>query len=373
MTWTKKSAAPDYFNQSAAFLTLATGDSAFEWLIPWIPLALSYRIYKTSDFCALGPPPVAAPLTDVDFVGLIPSNPFTALLALAALRPRLEAIALERIFAGYCENIVTGGSTVVTQLVDVFNTTGLLYFGCAPAGSTSVTVTTVGLISGPNFDYDFQAASDCVGSGLVDAVVRGHNTAPGTALTATWNPSWPGWVFVSINTGQAHVRLDWTVPNAIGTFDFAPPAPTQPPSAIPPSTRSYATIADLGKELDAQESKLDLLVSAVSFLASTTALPPTIAAAPADATAAPLHTPGAIGYRVDVSGVPPGADEHFGPITKFHRVGRVSIGSVNGWLSSIDLEHSPMLIAPLPQGVDTIQVTCYPPATATVTALYPPK
>jgi hypothetical protein len=63
----------------------------------------------------------------------------------------------------------------------------------------------------------------------------------------------------------------------------------------------------------------------------------------------------------------------FGTPVKYFRAGRYTLGSANGWLPAVEIEHNPQLVAGLPSGVDRIQVVVNPPATATVTALLPVK
>lgn len=372
MAWTKKPAAPSSFNLQAAIAALITGDSVWAWLLDWLPLVPQVTV-DTAALCAAGPRTVA-PFTAADFV----SDPHLAFdRALSQLGPnidRIQSAAYDRVFGAYCENIVPSGppSTVTIEL-DV-PVGGAYPAGFQPGGATHVTIETVSLLSGTSFDYNFQANHTATPSGaFVDRVIRGINTTPGQILGADWTPSWEGFDFANLNTGGAHVRMVWTVPNPGGTFTHAPTPQAQPAGVLAPITNVYGTVADLGAELDRQELKLDIILGMLNLLSQRGIVGPTSADPPVPVTGAPVIAPGAIGYRIDVSGIPAGAGEMFGTPVKYHRIGRYTLGSANGFLPAIELEHAQTLVAALPPGVDRIQVVVNAPATATVTALYPPK
>jgi hypothetical protein len=373
MVWVAKGAAPAYFHESAAFLGLISGDTVWEWFIPWIPI-LPPTIRKTSDFCAEGPPPTPAPLSDLDFVGLLPGGPIGAVLDFITLRPRLEAIALDRIFGAYCESSVSipGSCTVLSTGLAPSSLDGTIVVDrtAFPAGYASM-----------QLRMDLACTSgfaDCHVNGFFGGAYVsdvGGQAGPfpmNLGAPHTWPIPTTTWDSYGIYTNGRGGSFTLLACGAAGTAHIPTPQ-AQPAGALPPATLAYPDIAALGAELDRQEFKIDQLIAMVEFLTSNAALAPATSDPPVDAAAGVKIAPHAIGYRIDVSGVPAGASESFATPTRFFKVARAAIGSVNGWLPTVEIDHTPFLIAPLPPGVDRIQVSVNAPATATITALYPPK
>jgi hypothetical protein len=149
---------------------------------------------------------------------------------------------------------------------------------------------------------------------------------------------------------------------------------TQPVGLPARTSTTAATLAGIAAEVDNLEFKLDHIEQLVDYLTGVTALPPSFADPPVPVVAdTPQDVTGAAGIIVTVSGIPAGADEQFGTPPKYHRLGRVTLGTADGWLPSFDLEHNPLVIMPIPAGVTRAEVTVRPPITATVTVLRPGK
>jgi hypothetical protein len=133
-------------------------------------------------------------------------------------------------------------------------------------------------------------------------------------------------------------------------------------------------IPDLGAELDNIELKLDWVTQTLMFIAGRTATPPIGADDPVAVDPdAPVEIGDSSGIIITVSGIPPGVGEDFGTPVRYHKLGRVTLGTPDGWLPSFDLEQNPLVITPIPAGVTRVQVAVRPPATATVILLRPPK
>jgi hypothetical protein len=381
MVWTPKAGAPAYFRLPDAFqgMVMAPG-SPVAWLLSWTPF-LDPIIYATADFCATGPPPSVLPLDTSDFIGIGNPSIVDRALVTAHLGSRLNEIARDQLFGLYCETpAVVGGQWTPYTCIDIPAVASPTVQGpdnlvAVPSGAqySQWQWTACTLHSWPGAPaQQLHVFHLNAGMGIVTHDQQLENFV-GDDVTHQHGPPMGGAAFVDAFSkwgaaGRFCVRF-WTT----GAVPYTPVAEPAPPGALPPAARVYANIPDLGAELDRQELKLDFIEGQVRFLTSLQALGPTHADTPADAAAGPLINRKAVAFRIDVAGIPPAAGETFGTPQKFHRLGYVTIGSVNGWLESIDLEHNPLLISPLPAGVDRCQVVVYPPATATITALLPDK
>lgn len=378
MVWTPKATSPVTFNLGAAVAALITGDSTWAWLLDWIPLLSPVQV-RTADLCAAGPR-VVAPFVAADFV----SDPHLAFdRALSQLGPnigRIQDAAFDRVFGAYCEQVTspTGGLTC-TSFAEVANytVTGnrefFATFQPIPAGTTKIRCHNIASNSNPT---GLRLVGYFNGSNVANPTdpnggVNGFNNVP---VGFTGDIPIPG----SINqlTAYADEHSTWNFSwchDSPTVESHAPTAQPQPAGVVAPVTRVYADIPSLGAELDRQELKLDVILGAVRLLAQRGVVGPTTADDPVPVTNAPVIAPGAIGYRIDIAGIPPGTGEMFGTPIKYHRIGRYTLGSANGFLPAVELEHATTLVASLPAGVDRIQVVVNAPETATVTALYPPK
>jgi hypothetical protein len=365
VAWQKKAAAPATANLADAFLASITGDATWGWLVNWIPL-MDVVTIDVAGFCAAGPPPDPGPLTPLDFFGPTRPTPIGEIANRAALILKLQQIGQARLFGAWCENPVpatTGcGPDVPPNYVESGWNTMFV-----PAGTNEVFVAGG---HGGNVQQVFYSTTATPQTIDWSHGLAWRTVAPDIYIDNDGRAT-DRWMEIRVN---AFRPTAYRLCGAAAHTDVYNPTPQPiPAGTIPPTTRIYNTIADLGAELDRQEFKLDVIRSFVAFLTANAALGPQYADPPVAAAAGVLIKPGAVGYRIDVTGIPAGADEMFGTPPKYHRLGRATIGSANGWLPAIDLEHNPMLIAPLPPGVDRIQVVCNAPATATITALFPGK
>jgi hypothetical protein len=104
------------------------------------------------------------------------------------------------------------------------------------------------------------------------------------------------------------------------------------------------------------------------------ALPAAFSDDPVDASGeTPIDLVDANGIIVTLSGIPAEADIGFGTPPILYRVGRVTFGTDTAWFPSFELEHNPLVIAPLPPGVTRVVVSTRPPVAATVVILRPGK
>lgn len=373
MAWSRKSTAPASVNLTQAFIALVTGDPIWGWLVDWMPLIPDALIDVTA-LCAAGPPPAVAALSPLDFFGPTRPTPLSYVANKAGLIYKITSVVQDRLFGAYCENVVPAGGTYS------------LFFSGAPAGNTFLGPSTGWLIPAgatkvriTRLTNDTGGFSDLHHVGYAGGVNTCNPTgaammpAIGTSSLSDLSvcPTIDHAAWRTAGTGGTF-SLEWFFPGG-ASLAYTPTSQPAPAGVIAPAVNAYASIADLGRELDRQEFKLEQITALVTFLASYAGVGPVSSAPPVDAAAGVLIDAAAIGYSIAVSNIPADADELFGVPPKYHRLGRATIGSANGWLPSIDLEHTPMLIAPLPPGVDRIQVVVNPPATATITPLYAPK
>jgi hypothetical protein len=200
----------------------------------------------------------------------------------------------------------------------------------------------------------------------------------GSELSGSVNiPSTSHYVTVALigdqgSTPSADILVEVNI--AAGTYPYTAPIPVVPTDFIPPVKRTYETIQDLGDELDRQEFKLETIGNAVDWLATVQTLPPGSVESPVAAPdAVPIDLTGAVGFVVSLAGIPPEASEEFGEPIRLSHVGRIPLGTANGWMPAIDIRQNPQVVAPLPPGVVSCVVKTDPPIAATVMILRPPK
>lgn len=372
MPWTKKAAAPATFNLQAAIAALITGDATWGWLLQWLPLVPQVTV-DTAALCDKGPR-VVAPFTAADFV----ADPHQAFdRALSQIGPnidRIQSAAYDRVFEAYCENVVPAGGSYVNFFEGGPLPNTFLLDPRIPIPTprpTQLRVTRLTADTGGFSDVHWVGYLN--GSNVCNPTGPGMMPALGASASAdlTVCPTINEVGVRTAGTGGTF-RMEWFYPGGSVQTHPATPQP-QPSGVVAPITNVYTSYADLGAELDRQELKLDFILGVVEILAQRGIMGPTTSDPPVPVTGAPVIAPGAIGYRIDVANIPAGAGEMFGAPPKYHRIGRYTLGSSNGYLAAVDLEHAQTLVAPLPPGIDRIQVVVNAPETATVTALYPPK
>ena len=150
----------------------------------------------------------------------------------------------------------------------------------------------------------------------------------------------------------------------------------QPPvvGALPPETKVYLTIPDVGAELDQQEYKLDQLRQTVAYLVQSQALPSAgagsvVSGAPIDGGGSVDVPAGAVGLVVTCSAIPSSSSVENTSPQRYSRLGAVTFGTAQGWAPSIQIEHNPMLIIPVPTWATLVSAWAFPPATVSLTFL----
>jgi hypothetical protein len=380
VVWQKKAAAPAY----ARFLDRLKADvtgSAEAWTLPFLD-QLSDYVVDVNAFCAAGPEECES-LDAFDFIGFLPRPSWVgAGLTALGLQNKLACFGRNRLFGAWCENVVASGTwsdwfnaTVCANHTTLGNwDTGIV---AVPAGSTQYRITfsdvTVWLYHGWQQRIIFY--TDAGGSGRVDYNDGTPPTDPSAGFTTgiVNIPAGHGFFRIMLLAADAAevcggVRIEF---NGGGTSPYVPPLVTAPPSAVAPAPGVYPDIASLGVKLDEIEEKLHNVIYNVTQLVindfPVTHEPVT---APVDATNAevPLDDD-VIGVLVTVSNAAPYADVRFGAPYSYHRLGRLVIGTVNGWGTPLDITVSPMLVWDLPPHPTRMAVYVAPPATATVQPL----
>lgn len=373
MPWTPKGSAPARFNLGAAVAALITGDATWAWLLDWLPLLPEVTI-DTARMCAAGPVAVPA-IDDSVFIGGDPALDIAdAFLRLPRLYAALQALAQDRVFGAYCELLV-GATVGCTTFYE--GPRGAAVDGHPIAsdpiptgGALDVRVTAVSGVLSDHAVHFWQ--SNAGGDAIAELVPGGvHLGANGANTTVDIHAY--AYIFLQ-DAGEDGVI--WRVElcgHPAEVVDHTPTPQPQPAGAIPPTSGVYPDLAAVGKELDRQELKLDIVLGLLQLVVDRGIAGPTSAGPPHAAADGAVVSPSAIGYRLDVVGIPAGAGEMFGDPVKYHKIGRYTLGSADGWLSAVEIQHNPELVAPIPPGVDRILVVMNAPATCTITPLLPIK
>jgi hypothetical protein len=378
VVWQPKLSAPLSFDLRDAFAALITGDATWGWLANYLPM-LDENHFDTTSFCSAGPS--GADALDVSDFNTGSRSPIGTWIQNIGLVLKLRSVAYDRIFSAYCENVVVGSGETCDLIASgsytggAINNTGFFGQTAFPAGTTRFRISNVHTGSG-QISLQFFAYNSGGDLGQYDFVKARVNDG----VDGYFDKQFPTSTIIGCNLdtndigGHASADVYACYPAATTTTDFTPAVQAEPDNVIPPSTKTYTSYQDLGDELDALEFKAAIIQQHLEYLTQFAAPALNIADDPVAVDPdAPVSLVGAIGFLVTVSGIPSGSDELFGIPPKYHRLGRVTIGTDLGWFPSIDLTHSPLLIAPLPPGAHVCQVSVYPPATATVTVLRPPK
>jgi hypothetical protein len=365
-TWRAKASAPARISLASDFLALITGDSGWDWLTPWV-WVLGVRFYDTAEFCSHGPGPRLDPLSITDFL--------TPTIGPDRLWDKLANVARDRIFGAFCEMApepTEAGWTTPTCLTDTstrdFHWLDMI---AVPVGATKYRWQ-MSNVSGPNPEYALYETNTSTSSyrysytgNAVDGSLHELNVAP-----APYNESlWIEWR----SSGTA-ATICWSFYMPAGFGPAVPWEPTaQPPviGALEPTHNTYTSIADLGVELDHQEDKLDQLRQTLAFLvqiqAAPSLAPDEVLPGPDLPVDPPVDIPpGAIAAVVTVSSIPASSNVELLDPQRYSRLGQITLGTADGWLPSIKIEHNPQMVVPLPPWAKLIRVGVYSPATATV-------
>jgi len=364
--WVPKAGMPAHFNLADEFVALATGDDQWSWLTPWA-WVLGVPFYETSAFCAQGPGPPVLQIGLGDFV--------TPTIGQGALWDKIARIYRDRVFGAFCEMPSPDGWTEFvchTCVSGAPGVTNIDVIGRTPAGASHFKWYST-LWSSPT-DGNLAVCANIDGSGGTrfnmfpgqDSGTIGPETRPEAVVPGDYILS----NFQSRGAAGTIMTFCWAVDGATGLSH----TPTlQPPviGALEPTSRVYGSIADLGVELDHQEDKLDQLRQSLAFLiqqqASPSLAPDAVEPGPDLPAAPPVDIPpGAIAAVVTVASIPASSNVELLNPQRYSRVGRITLGTSDGWLPSMAIEHNPQLIVPLPPWAKLVRVSVYPPATATV-------
>lgn len=380
MMWEPKPDAPDTFslkNAMAAMIAGTEADWLTEWMF-WIPDAW----FDTADFCAAGPPPSPDGINLLDLLSAAVAGRSTASWALlaASLMPKLQAIANDRVFSTYCQLPALAGTGAYCLLIETHWTMTGDWQSSPSAvdpGANDVGVPVTG-------GHRYQFTSTAPG-GLAD--ILWCNEAGGVVAAVTYHSASGSELGVA-PTGATRVRMQFHsypgTPVAMTTrIDYecgAPaetrdPVPQPEPPGAPPAIQyqPYDTIPDLGRELDRQEAKLDLILAGVRFLAAFTVTPTGrvglgVPAGPDDQ----VDVAGAAAVRITIANIPAAVSETFENPTLFANLGHMTVWTADGALETRKLEHNPQVFL-LPAQATHVTVAPRKPATAVVEMLYPTK
>lgn len=362
MAWTKKAAAPAYANLTEEVLALITGGPD-AWVLPWLDI-VGNQIIDVNAFCADGPE-VCDPLAPIDFLGFLGGGGrLGAGLNAAQLGPKLACFARNRLFGAYCEQIVPASSGCGPDFVPFAPQHGWV-IADVPAGTNEVFV---GGGHGGNVQQVFYVTNHDLGTINWSQGLSWRTVAPDIYIDNSGRAT----------SRQMAIRINDFVPYAYRlcgaaahTDTYVAPAQPQPPTAIAPTPKVYATIPDLGVELDHLENKLHWVLESLIqrdvelHNANVVDAPPVTVQPNVDI---PL-LPDASGFIITVANIGNQTDMRFGEPRQLHRLGRVVLGNAGGWYSPIEITVNPMMVTNLPAGTDRIRVHVEPPATATVLPL----
>lgn len=379
MPWTPKASSPSSFTILDEFISFIRGEPTWSWLEPWLPYISNYSV-DTGDFCAQGPSVAVPALVASDFLPPLSISPGEWLHWQQQLSVKLTRVARDRLFGTFCESVTAaGGGVFGAETCKTYATAGrtaALFAAAVPAGATNIKVRCSNWTGGTGGDRDtrwWQVSTDHELFQRMDANFNGLNV-PGTAVVAKLPGCTEVWQF-PYGTDDYSATLCYSFDDG-GTVDHTPTDQPQPVGLADPVINVYATIADLGQELDRLERKLDWLISDRQFFNT---FAPDIPGEPADEPI-PVTAPDqvialvdAIGVMVELSGVPVDSDVGFGTPQQFAHLGRLNFGTATAWYPSVDLTHTPLVIQPLPPQTTRMSATVTPPVSATVTPLLRPK
>lgn len=356
MTWVPKAGTPEIIRPAELMATLITGDPGWGWLVNWLPY-LPQEQMTAVEFCALGPTVDVPQLQQSDFAQVM--SPWQANLAevLAYRAFQLSRVVSDYVFGQICEQEVAGGSHCTVFEADLLMPTAAQAWApprLATSGSTSLRITC--LVLSTNGIHDFHVH---------------WFTAAGAYLTETFAPA-P--LLTAVNQVQVHARPALgaqfqVVSNGAGTRvrlefcgipgtiqEHTPLAQPEPDGILPPATRTYDDLVDVGAELDRLEYKLDQLLAlglanVRTIVAASSAADSAPLEAPANAGAAPIPL-GTKGIMIVVTGVPSWRSVRTDDPNQYPSLGWLTLQTEWGNYMPRELVHVNTIIAPLPPYVN---------------------
>lgn len=368
MPYQRKPDAPYVVELGVALAETVVGTDA-SWLGAYIP-TIGNNILDVTSMCRAGPP-ADAEWQPAD--ALLLASIFGAPLAYR----KLVRVATKEIFPAYCELVTVGelhlcDTLALTWSADADGDSHRVNGGAVPAGSVSVTATSVG-------PWDFWGVV-----GIQDASGAysqqfgnihwdtGHTYGPWdvTALLAAH----PALQFYIQGYSANTVGITFLVYCTSTISAITPEHPELPTDIIlPPLTTGSTDISGLAADLAALRNQLSVVQNYVTNLSSQLLLP---GSPDSSTTTTPSTTQvvdglaNANGVLITLSEVPATIGVDVVDPRRLITLGRYTLGTPEGWFQSNPLEHDLTIVEPLPLGTTRIGVTVYPPVVATVTKLY---
>lgn len=397
MPWQRRPTAPQYANVVQQLELMLTGTSD-AWLLDWLHV-LGDPVWDVDALCAAGPP------DDVSFGALDFASALTATNWLGKvitgldIGDKLYQFGKQRMFAALCENtspIATShaGWWPILQ-VDYAHAANTPYGnGLAPNGVATIPFTVPVPDAATMVQIHYTQDPNLGGQmayGLVDqdgingtfGTLFGERIdtvciVPGPACTQYPYHQFDGSLHLwSLDRWQStppvwHFRVEVNAqPQNPPGASIPPIVVTQPPSAIANTPRVYASFQDVGSRLDQLNNGLAWVLNNQLAQLARDNMPlepsgPPFAVEPDMEYGVTLDDAGLL---VTLTTPPQWSTELFGQPSQLSRVGRVTLGTVDGWFEPIPITVSPLVITPIPAGVTRVRVFVIPPLDATVTRL----
>jgi hypothetical protein len=164
----------------------------------------------------------------------------------------------------------------------------------------------------------------------------------------------------------ATVEVQWQV-SSTDPVDHPVTDHPLPDGAIVRTPGSYPDLAAVGRELDAQELKLDAILTylaASGIIVPRDGPPETETPHVADPDTK-VDLKNAAGVILRATTVSPNVDVQFGPPKTYDGLGKVVFGSNGGYGPVMAINCDPMVIVPIPKGADGMWVTYFVPSSGT--------
>jgi hypothetical protein len=364
MPYRKKAAAPVAIDLGKEFAAAIVGTEA-SWLGDYVPF-IGFDIVDVATMCNSGPPAAVA-WQLADFTPSV-TNVF-------GIVAKIKQAALAEVFPTFCEGYADPTTNNVVE--HLYGASMSYPTGSVPAGTVAAVTLTIDSIDGPDtMRFDFQPALDASGNtAQVDAYFRADSATAGWSQRRTdWPVNCRGWDMALMTKSGGHFTLTWEMSQP------APPVPTRPaepaPSNLVAPTASGATdIPTLSRQLDTLQTLVRLVNRQVQDLLARSGegavLVPTASRAVTGG-ATDFNIPLSVGILITLANRPPYLGSEPDQPTRYFQVGRVALGTADGWYQSTPLEHDLTVLMPLPPGVTHVGIFLEDGMTAVVTPLAPP-
>ena len=360
MPWKPKNSNPEVVSLGQAFGALVSGDQSLSWLATFIPLVQDIQI-NVADLCAAGPPPDPE-LIHLPIIGpaglRLPPVPDVLYIA-----QRIQQVAMARVFGAYCMSDLGPGGVAG----------GCVNFGpfTTPAASSVVFSDYYCPVSFEQLNVEWAGGPPCA---VQDYILDypGHvidfteHTLGPDFLGYTRTIHCPANSRVQLVSGggfstgtQVNFSLCGLGADIVGDTPFTQ-TPQGPPSGwVPPVAGSYPDLPAVGRELDAQELKLDAILA---FLMQSNIIIPPVGAPDPPPAALPINPavpivipPDALGIVVTLTSWPGWTSEVFSVPPRLYKVGRVVFSGLGADGPAFDIEYAHQRFA-IPPHTDTVSL-----------------